>query len=626
VYQPQLAVLVRKPPSGGEWIHEIKYDGYRIGCFIRGKTVTLISRNGKDWTATFPEIVRAAGRLQTKDALLDGEVAIELPGGRTSFQALQNGLSGGSRKGLVYFVFDLLRLNGTDLTADSLEVRKKALRKLIGSRARGRIRYSQHVDGDGESVLEAACRLGVEGIVSKRRDAPYKGTRTALWLKTKCVARQELIIGGFTEPEGSRTGIGALLVGYNDANGSLRFAGKVGTGFSQRAALDLRKRLDAILSPDTPFTPAPAGALRHAHWVQPKLVVEVAFSEWTNDGRMRHPSFQGLREDKSPRDVVLERVAPTSPKTSVPAASAPRPSPNQVPSGAAGRPEVAGIGISHPERQLYPDVGLTKLDLAKLYEDIAQWVMPHLSGRPLTLLRCPQGMAGTCFYSRHSKVWTPPSVRRVRIREKTKTDEHLVVESLPGLISLVQVNVLEIHTWNSTIDHLEQPDRLVFDIDPGPSIQWRQVIEAARLVRKTLKTVGFESFVKTTGGRGLHVVVPLVPAGTWEECFEFSRAIAEAVVHADPRVYTVQFAKAGRENKILIDYFRNNRTHTSIAAYSTRARPGAPLSMPLSWDELDDDLRSDGFTAKNLRQRLARVKTDPWKRYWSSRQRLAFKR
>jgi bifunctional non-homologous end joining protein LigD len=618
-YRPQLATLVKEAPAGEGWIHEVKYDGYRIGCFVDGGDVRLISRNGNDWTDKFPEVVEAAKQLDIKSALLDGEVAILLDDGKTSFQKLQNAFSGGSRSGLVYFVFDLLHLDGEDLTRLPLDRRKDALSRILGRRgASGRIRFADHVPGGGDAVLREACRLGLEGIVSKRTDQPYRPGRNDGWVKTKCVRRQEFVVGGFTEPEGARAGLGALLAGVYDS-GKLRFAGKVGTGFTQKSALDLRRRLDGIEQRECPFDPPPAGRLgRVAHWVKPQLVAEVAFSEWTADGRVRHPSFQGLRSDKRPAEVVAEREATPSKRMATTAGPARKTGASRE----TGRIPVAGVPLSHPDRVLYPDQGITKLDLARYYEAIAKWVLPHVKGRPLTLVRCPEGIAGECFFMKHSNVKAPESLRRIKIQEKTKVGEYLIADDAAGLVSLVQMGVLEIHTWNSCEDRVDQPDRMVLDIDPGPEVSPEQVVEAARTIRAELKSQRLEGFVKTTGGAGLHVVVPLVPSADWTVCLEFSRGIAERMARSDPSRYTTKFAKKGRERKILIDYLRNNRTNTSVAAFSTRARPGAPVSVPLTWDELKSDMLVRPYTLNAVLQRLKRLKRDPWDGYWRSRQKI----
>jgi bifunctional non-homologous end joining protein LigD len=682
-YHAQLALLVEEAPRGEGWLHEMKYDGYRIGCAVEGGRATLWSRRGKDWTAQFPAVADAARRLPVRSALLDGEVAVLLPDGRTSFQALQNAFGGG-RANLVYFSFDLLHLDGEELSRLPIEERKARLERLLAQvegEAGNVLRYAPHVVGGGEAVFREACKLGLEGIVSKRVGEPYRPGRNATWVKTKCVLRQELVIGGFTDPEGAaRDAIGALLVGTFE-EGALRFAGKVGTGFTNAAARALRKRLGTLAAGESPFTPRPAGWLgKNAHWVRPELVCEVAFTEWTGEGRIRHPSFQGLREDKQARDVRREAPAaapgdagppregrgagpvPRAPAstrkakgvTAASSASTPRtrtsrstgtgtssstgrrtPSStarrtsSSTTTGTTARPrsrkpayEISGVRITNPERVMYPDDGYTKRDVARYYDAVADVMVPHLAGRPLTLFHCPKGLSGECHFMKHSKVWALPALRRVHIQEKTKTGEYLVADTPAALLSLAQMDVLELHTWNSTVDRLEEPDRIVLDLDPGPEVRFAEVVRAARTVRDALLALGLPSFVKTTGGAGLHVVVPLVPDRPWQECLAFARRLAEVLARHDPKRYTVAFAKAGRERKILIDYLRNNRTNTSVCAYSTRARRGAPVSVPLAWDELDPRTPPARFTLRTVPRRLATLGTDPWQGWERARRTL----
>jgi bifunctional non-homologous end joining protein LigD len=596
-YEPQLATLVESPPEGDGWLHEVKFDGYRIGCRVDRGKLALISRKGNDWTRDFPEVRAAAAKLRVRTALIDGEVAVVLADGRTSFQALQTALAGGDRSGLTYFVFDLLHLDGRDLRSAPLAERKSALASIL---PRGSLlKLAEHWSGGGPRVFGEACRLGFEGLVSKRRDAPYRPGRSTDWLKTKCSRRQEFVVGGFTDSQQGKDRIGALLVGHRDDRGNLIFAGKVGTGYTGAIARDLRRRLEPLRQRETPFVRRPEGWLgRGAHWVRPELVAEVAFTEWTRDGKVRHPSFQGLREDKRPRAVVRERP----------------------------RVEVADVAISHPERVVFPDAGITKLDLARYYEWIGKRMVPHVAGRPLTLVRCPGAIGDACVFMKHSKVWAPPALRRIRIPEKTKLGEYLVADSVAALVSLAQMDVIEIHTWNTRAEHVEQPDRIVLDVDPGPQVTWRQVVDAARLLRRAAGALGLESWVKTTGGLGLHVVIPIVPERDWSECLAFARGLAEAIERDNPRLYTTRFPKAGREAKILLDYLRNNRTNTSIAAFSTRARPGAPVSVPVAWSELTDRLDPLRLTVRTLPSRLKRLRGDPWAGYFASRQRLTGER
>jgi bifunctional non-homologous end joining protein LigD len=622
-YTPQLATLVKAPPSGDEWLHEIKYDGYRIGIRVRGGRATLISRSGRDWTSAFPEVAAAAAALRVDSALIDGEAAIVLADGRTSFQALQNASTGTAARGaLAFFAFDLLEVDGERLDRLPLLERKSRLRRVIGTRT-GRIRYSEHVQGRGDTFFAEACRMGLEGIISKLADQPYRAGRSRDWLKTKCVLRQEFVIGGFTDPEGRRAGIGALLIGYYD-DARLVYAGKVGTGFGQAVALDLRRRLGAIERKTPAFEPAPRGLGRGVHWVAPSLVCEVAFTEWTGDGKIRHPSFQGLRRDKPPRAVTRERAVETP--TAPPPARRKARMPASRDRAAASTPSVAGVAISNPDRVVYPDERITKFDVARYYEAIADWVVPHVAGRPLTLVRCPEGIGGDCFFLKHSKVWARGPLRRVRIQEKTKVGEYLVADDLPAIVGLVQTGILEIHTWNTRDVDLERPDRLVIDLDPGDAVPWKDVVHAGRVVRRALAALDLESFPKTTGGRGLHVVVPLVPHADWSECLAFTRRVCEALERADRDRFTTQFAKAGREGKILLDYLRNNRTNTSIAAYSTRARPGATVSVPLTWAQLRPALSPQRFTIRTVPRHLERLETDPWRDYWTCRQKLTAQR
>ncbi len=622
--QPQLATLVERPPEGDGWLHELKHDGYRILARVEHRRAQLFSRNARDWTEKFPTVAEALGRLPVEQAILDGEITVLLPDGTSSFQALQNFGAAAARGQLAYMVFDLLYLDGRDLTGARLEDRKAALARLLAS-ANDRaavLRYSDHVVGAGADFFAHACKLGLEGIVSKKRDAPYRGTRGPEWLKIKCLKQQEIVIGGYTEPEGSRIGIGALLGGVYES-GRLVYVGKIGTGFDNRMLRDLQQRLSRLEQKTSPFASRPAGAAR-AHWVKPELVAQVSFSEWTSDGKLRHPAFQGLREDKPADAVVRERPATTEDHTTKEGemkriARAPR---STRPAKTTAEAVVAGVRLTHADRVLYPSHGTTKLDLARFYESIAKWILPHLEDRPTTLVRCPEGAHKTCFYQKHVGYWAPESLRRVKIQEKRKVGEYLVVDSLASLIGLVQIGILEIHTWNSVVKRLEQPDRVVFDLDPGPGVQWAQVIECARLIRDALHTLELESFVKTTGGKGLHVVAPLVPGPSWNEASAFARAVAETVARANPRRYITSMAKAERRGKIFIDYLRNIRGATSVAAYSTRATPQATMSVPLTWEELSTRITSDHFTIANVPQRLAGLTTDPWAAYRRTRQSL----
>lgn len=601
--RPQLATLVEEAPAGEGWLHEMKLDGYRILARVRRRAARLWTRTGQDWTGRFPEAARAIAGLGAEDAWIDGELAVLMPDGTTSFAAMQNAgdLPAGAR--LVYFGFDLLHWNGRDLRGLPLEARKRALEAVLP--ASETLRFSQHVLGDGARFFAEACRMGLEGVVSKRRDAPYREGRSRDWLKVKCVREQEVVIGGFTEPKGAREAIGALLVGVYDDSGALRYAGKVGAGLSAGLARDLRRRLGAIVRRGRPF--ADASGIPRATYVEPRLVAQVRFTEWTRDGRMRHPAFVGLREDKEAADVTREKAAPA------PAVKT-----------RAGSSQVAGVRISNPQRVVFAEAGLTKERVARYYEIVADRILPHLAGRPLSLVRCPEGASGECFYVKHAGPWTPKDARRVRIQERTKQADYVTVDTVRALVGLVQMGTLELHTWNARVDDLERPDRIVFDLDPGPGVAWDRVRAAAREVRERLARLDLESFLKTTGGKGLHVVVPLRPAAGWDDCWELSQAVADAMERDAPGTFVTDMAKAKRQGRIFVDTARNRRGSTSVAAFSTRARPSASVSMPIAWEELDTVAGGGAFTIATAEDRARTA--DPWGRAARVRQSVAASR
>ncbi|MBI4410737.1 MAG: DNA ligase D [Gemmatimonadetes bacterium] len=615
--EPQLARLVSEVPPGDLWLHELKFDGYRILCRLQDGRARLMTRHGKDWTDRFAPIAEAAGALPLESALLDGEVVALQPDGTTSFQALQNALSRDRQEDLVYYAFDLPYLNGYDLRALPLEQRKSILSALLTGDAAeaGRIRYSDHVEGRGEEFHRQACALGLEGIVAKRRDAPYRSGRARDWLKVKCLQRQEFVVGGYTDPSGARTGFGALLLGvYRD--GRLVHVGKVGTGFTDQSLRDLHARLRELERTTPPFSNPPRGAAaRGVHWVEPKLVAEVAFTEWTEDDVLRHPSFQGLREDKRPQEVVRERpqrAAEAAGERASAAVVSGDGAARTASSRRAGPVQVAGVRLTNPDRVLYPAEAISKLELARYYETVAEWILPHVKDRPLTLVRCPEGHEKECFFQKHAPELIGPGLEKVEVAEEKGAATYLAITSLPGLIWLVQMGVLELHVSNARQDRPERPDQIVFDLDPGPGVEWRAVLEAARRMRDRLEELGLTSFVKTTGGKGLHVVVPLARRHDWDEVRTFARAVAEDIARTAPDRFTVQMAKAERDGKIFLDYLRNARGQTAVVAYSTRARAGAPVATPLAWDELEPGIRSDSFNIRNLPERLSGLEQDPW--------------
>ena len=634
---PQLATLVSDPPQGEEWIHELKFDGYRVLCELKDGKVRIVTRNGKDWTDRFGPIAEAISTLPAKEALLDGEAAVLLPNGTTSFQALQNALGGGNGN-LVFFAFDLLHLDGYDLRPLPLLQRKEALAALLAGRAaEGTLRLSDHVQGAGEEFYRHACDYALEGIISKRGDQPYRSGRGKDWVKVKCLKRQEMVVVGFTDPEGSRSGFGALHLAVNEG-GELVYAGKVGTGFNTRTLTDLRKKLGKLEQKTPAFKKAPRGAeARRSHWVEPKLVAEVAFTEWTEDGILRHPTFQGLREDKSPSEVVREVAQPTAKiekktvekkavkttakktakKTARKKGDTPPLGPERDPEGIT---EIAGVKLTNPDRILYPDQGLTKRELALFYERIEAWILPQIKNRPLTFVRCPSGQGKQCFYQKHVSDQFPATIKRVKVEEGADAEPYGAVDSVSGLVSLVQMGVLELHIWGSHIDDIEKPDYIVFDLDPDEGLSWERVVEGTLKVREKLEGLGLRTWLKTTGGKGLHVCVPITRRDDWDEVKAFTKAVVESIVADEPGRYTANLLKASRKGKIFIDYLRNGRGATSIGAYSTRSRPGAPVSTPLFWEELETDVRANTYNVRNLPERLESLDADPWADFLKERQ------
>jgi len=617
----ELATLAKAPPEGDDWLHEIKFDGYRMLATIERGVPRLISRNGKDWTSKFPSLMDSLAELPVTNTILDGEIVVMRGDGTTSYQALQNALHSRQKKPFLYFLFDVLHLDGHDMRPSPIETRKELLRAIVPGAKRGVLRFSEHVIGNGARFFAEAARLQLEGIVSKRLGRPYLGGRQGDWLKIKCSPREEFVIGGFTQPAGARSNFGALALGYFDQNHEFRYAGRVGTGFDEKTLAALHRRLLKLVQSKSPFAnlSGTTGQARGVTWVKPKLVAQIAFSQWTHEGQLRHPSFQGLRADKKACDVVRDDPIEAPLLKSATKAKATRRSKSKVARQSLGKAlhsdgsaEFAGVRISHPNKVLYPKEGYTKLDLARYYELVAPWMLPHVENRLVSLVRCPAGSGQKCFFQKHPAEGAPDWLRRVPVKEQKKLEDYLAVDDLPGLISLVQMGVLEIHLWGSRADQFEKPDRLIFDLDPDPAVGWPQVVTAAKEVRLLLEDLGLTSYVKTTGGKGLHLVVPVKRKLGWRETKAFCRAVADFMVAAAPKRYIATMSKAARKGKIFVDYLRNDRGATAIAPYSTRAKPGAPVSVPLSWDELSDRITSDHFNIENLPDRLAKLSKDPW--------------
>lgn len=624
-FRPQLATLVKSAPTGDDWLHEIKFDGYRLVSVVKDARIHLFTRNGKDWTKKFPGIADALAQLPVRQAILDGELVVLRPDGISDFQALQTVLKGEASDPLVYYVFDLPYCEGYNLCRTPLLTRKELLWELIKclpEAAAFHLRYSDHIQGQGERSFEHACRKALEGIISKHAMSPYRQTRSKQWVKVKCHHRQELVIGGYTNPSGSRKFFGALLLGYYDQEGQLQYAGRVGTGFTQQRLARLHALLSKRHQASPPFVRLPNDrGLKSAHWVRPELVAEVEFLEWTREGVLRHPSFLGLREDKSVRDIRKE--SPTPLKEIVPEPSTSSRGRKTSRRGHS-HPRVE-MALTHPDKILYPQQGITKGDLAEFYQHIADWVLPHVAGRPLTLVRCPQGHQKKCFYQKHASGSLSESIRTILIEEKGSKEDnsYLVIDDVRGLIALVQMGVLEMHPWGCLKDRVDRPDRLVFDLDPGTGVKWEQLIEGAELLRRRLEEDGIVSFVKTSGVKGLHVVAPLVRRASWDELKQYTRKLATETAERQPSVFVANMSKAKRKGKIFIDYLRNGFGSTSIATYGVRALSGAPVSTPISWKELPSLSGPQAYTLKTLPDRLNALKRDPWEEFFQLRQSIS---
>jgi bifunctional non-homologous end joining protein LigD len=621
-----LATLVEEPPDGEGWVHEIKYDGYRIAVRVDGGDVRLFSRNELDWTARFKEVATALEGLPTSGTWLDGEVLVFDERGVSDFGRLQRYVKEGRPGDLTYVVFDLLFQDGEDLRGLPLTERKRRLHWLLERGdlgVRAVVRYGDHIEGRGGAVHDEACEQGLEGIVSKRAADPYAGRRTRSWLKSKCVRRQEFVVGGFTEPTGSRHGFGALLIGVHDEEGVLRYAGRVGSGFDDRTLARLHAQLTKMQRDAAPFADPPRGAqARGVTWVSPELVAEVRFSEWTGDGQLRHPVFEGLREDKDPAQVVheveqpagSEPTKPPEPREGPAAAPAARPSPVR-----GSKPQVLGVTITHPDRVVFPDPGLTKLDVAEYYAAVADLMVPYLAQRALTVIRCPDGIGSQCFFQKHVTPSVPKAVSKAKVKGADgEIVVYPVVDTPEGLVAMVQNGAVEFHVWGSRVGAIETPDVLVFDLDPGPDVGWRQVREAARTLRDELTSRGLESFLRTSGGKGLHVVVPYTSRAHWPRAGAFAREVVETLVAREPARYTATMSKAKRGGKVFVDHFRNGRGATSVASYSLRSRPGAPVALPIDWDELGRVKSGNEWTAERVLRRLRTRRDDPWVDFWAT--------
>ena len=586
--EPALAALVDDVPTGDGWLYEIKHDGYRMQARIDGGSVKLLTRSGLDWTAKFEATAQALKAMKLPSALIDAEIVVETAGGVSSFSALQRSLAAGDAASAVFYAFDLLYLDGRDIRDLPLTERKDLLlQSLDDAQSGGPIRFSEHLAADGAAMARHACRLGLEGIVAKRADAPYRSGRTDAWRKIKCTRSEEFVVAGYMPSTTAARSVGSLILGTH-ADGTLVHVGRVGTGFRDAVARDLWTELEPLRIPAPPFeAELPPLARRNARWVEPRLVCEVTFRGWTGDDQLRHASFKTLRSDVRPDEVVREKT-PAAPKAST------RKAPGET------------VTLTHRDRVLWSDVGLTKEGLAAYYAEIADRMLPHVIDRPLSLLRCPDGL-GSCFYQKHG--WAGLDERYLRVVGDEKA---VVIRDREGLRTLVQGSVLEIHPWGAPASDPERPDRLIFDLDPGDGIGWCDLVAGALEVRERVSAAGFATFVKTTGGKGLHVVVPIEPKAGWAEAKAFAQRIASEMAKDAPDLYVATVSKKARDARIFVDYLRNQRGATAVSAFSTRARPGAPVSVPVDWDELPSLGSGARFDVMNLPSRLSAFQRDPW--------------
>lgn len=583
----QLATLVDHVPDGNAWFHEIKFDGYRCLMAVAGQTVRAYTRSGQDWSDKFRPLCDAMAALDLPPCLIDGEITAPGPDGNPSFSALQamlkrgHGEQGRGQR-LDFHAFDLLDLNGVDFAPRGNLERKEELAALLAC-AKPPIHVADHVIGAGEKLYRTMCGAGQEGIIAKRVDAAYRGDRTHSWLKVKCTRRQEFVIVGWTPSSAARRSFRSLMLAQYEG-GKLVYKGKVGTGFGAEAQAELGERMHG-LSQDKATLEAPRAEVRGARWVRPELVAEIAFAEFTAEGRIRHGSFLGLRSDKKARDVSAEKPESAPP------------------------PDAPTVVISNRGRVIFPDAGCTKGDLADYYWAIAPVLLPHAARRPVSLVRCPQGRAKKCFFQKHDTGGFGDHVHHVPVREKEGgTEDYIYVEDADGVLACVQMGTIEFHAWGSHVEDVELPDRMIFDLDPDVGLDFEDVKKGAFDLQRHLSDIGLVSFAMLSGGKGVHVIVPLTAGHDWDTHKDFARRFAEALSIAQPERYVATMSKAKRKGKIFIDWLRNQRGATAVVPYSARAREGAPVAAPVSWEELRDIASPAAFTIRDARRLLERAR------------------
>ncbi|MDI3398539.1 DNA ligase D [Pseudomonas sp. V88_4] len=597
--KPQLATLVESAPEG-DWQYEIKFDGYRIMARIDQDEVQLFTRNGHDWTHKLPKQAQALAALGLESAWLDGEMVVADADGVPDFQALQNAFDSGRSENVVYYLFDLPYLNGVDLREVPVEERRAALATVLKSHESPLLRFSEAFDETPQALLNSACQMRMEGLIGKRLGSPYVSRRSSDWIKLKCKHRQEFVIVGYTDPKGARSAFGALLLGLHERDsGELRYAGKVGTGFNESTLKSilaqlkpLRVKKPAVINPPSGFE------AKGVHWLKPSLLAEVAFAEMTRDGSVRHAVFHGLRDDKPAKDITEERARPMKPSKT----EATAPSQSGLADGK--------VRITHPDRVIDASSGTTKMQLAEYYASVAEWILPQLKDRPVALVRAPDGIAGELFFQKNAEHLAIPGIRTL---DKELTGQPvMLINNAEALIGAVQMSTVELHTWNATTTDLDKPDRFVLDLDPDPALPWKSMVEATALTLTVLDELGLKAFLKTSGGKGIHLVVPLTRKHGWDEVKDFSHAIVTHMAKLLPERFSAVSGPKNRVGRIFIDYLRNGLGATTICAYAARTREGLPVSVPLFREEVGEIKGADQWNVRNVHERLAEVGDEPW--------------
>lgn len=582
---------------GNDWLHEIKFDGYRTLCRIDGDDIKFFTRGGYDWSSKYKKLIETAKKLKLdndiQNAFLDGEIVWIDEKGQIDFQKLQNALSENKSDNIMYYIFDLLFLNGEDLRKRPLLERKALLEDLLHRQKKSLFLYSEHWHNRGEALFKASCKLNLEGVVSKDSAAPYVSGRSGIWKKTKCSLRQEFVIGGYTSSPTEHRAFGALLLGAYDENGkNLRYIGRVGTGFSEITLNEISAKFKSLALDKSPFSVNSPHA-SNIRWLKPRLIAEISFKAWTSDQILRQASFEGLREDKKPKDIHIDIADKNT----------------------------DDLKVTHPERIVYLKTGTTKLNVFQYYQSVSDLMFPFVIDRPVSILRCQHTTSAGCYYQKHSEGRNLIGINSKPIYYKGKKDSALNLKSAADILQLAQAGTIEFHSWEATFSHITNPDQIVFDLDPDSSILWGHTVDTALEIHEMLAKLGLKSFVKVTGGKGLHVQVPILPLYSWDAVKTFSKSLMKILIEKYPDQYTINMSKTRRKGRIFLDYFRNSYGATAVVPYSLRARERPSIALPIAWKDLKSSLSPDDFIYPDA-LRLIKKRRDPWKEYWSIKQRI----